>query len=286
MRGAYTFCRYFAALMIIQYGFAKLNGAQFTVLESVLDQPLREVSGFWLTWYYFGYSQAYGNLIALVQVFGGILLLFRKTTLLGACLLLGVMANIVLVNLFFEIDTSALVVALLITTCLLFILWQHRGELVRLFWIRQNSRYPSAQAGVGRRALKWSIRALVVVLPAVFTYWVANYNNRRPTVIDGAWRVAEVQGISNTTLVPDRIYFERNRAYMSVFAYADSSRTHHFEVDEGERALEIWNQWLRKGDKVFSGTYDLKQDRLELRGTFEIASDSVRLELVRVEGST
>ena len=98
MKGVYTFCRYFAALLIIQYGFAKVNDAQFTVLQSVLDQPLREVSGFWLTWYYFGYSEVYGNLIALVQIAGGVMLLFRKTTLLGACLLLGVMANIVLVK--------------------------------------------------------------------------------------------------------------------------------------------------------------------------------------------
>ena len=135
MRDAYTFCRYFAALMIIQYGFAKINGAQFTVLQSVLDQPLRDVSGFWLTWYYFGYSEVYGNLIALVQIAGGMMLLLRRTTLLGACLLFGVMTNIVLVNIFFGIDLGALVLSLLITMCLFFILWQHRDELIQLFLV-------------------------------------------------------------------------------------------------------------------------------------------------------
>ena len=287
MKGLYTFCRYFAALLIIQYGFAKINDAQFTVLQSVLDQPLREVSGFWLTWYYFGYSEVYGNLIALVQIAGGVMLLFRKTTLLGACFLLGVMTNIVLVNIFFGIDFGATIVALLITACLLFVLWQHRSELVQLFWSAQNTLYPSSGEATGKHALKWTVRALVVLLPAAFTYWIANYNNRSPTPIDGAWRVEEVEGVADTTThFPSRIYFERNRAYMSVFAYADSSRTHHFEVNEDEKVLEIWEQWLRKGDKVFSGEYDLTENRLELRGTLEVASVPVRVELVRIDDGT
>jgi hypothetical protein len=48
-------------------GFAKLNGAQFTILDSQLDRPLRDVSGFWLVWYFFGYSKIHGSLIALIQ---------------------------------------------------------------------------------------------------------------------------------------------------------------------------------------------------------------------------
>ena len=283
MRSAYTFCRYFAALMITQYGFAKINGAQFTVLQSVLDRPLREVSGFWLTWYYFGYSEVYGNLIALVQIAGGVLLLFRKTTLFGSCLLLSVMANIVMINIFFQIDRGAMIVSLLITACLLFIVWQHRSELVRLFWSAQNTLYPAGRNVTGKRALTWSVRGLVVLLPAVFTYWVANYNNRHPTAIDGAWEVEEVQGVADTVPFPERIYFEHNRAHMSVFAFMDITETHHFEVDENRETLDIWEQWLQKGDKVFSGTYNLTQNGLELHGTFEAASDPVRVELVRLD---
>lgn len=63
--------RWFAALILIVYGFAKLNGAQFTILDSELDKPMGEVSGFWLTWYFFGYSGVYGNIIAIVQIAGG-----------------------------------------------------------------------------------------------------------------------------------------------------------------------------------------------------------------------
>lgn len=282
-RSTYIFCRYFVALMILQYGFAKINGAQFTVLQSVLDQPLRDVSGFWLTWYYFSYSGVYGNLIGLVQIAGGVFLLFRRTTLFGSCLLLGVMANIVMVNIFYEIDRGAMIMSLLIAACLLFIVWQHRSELVRLFWSAQNTLFLSGREGTGRRVLKWSARGLIVLYPAVFTYWVANYNNRHPTSVDGAWRVEDVQGVVDAAPFPERIYFEHNRAYMSVFAYTDFSETHHFEVNEGEGKLDIWEGWLHKGDKVFSGEYNLTQNKLELHGTFEAASEPVRVELVRLD---
>jgi hypothetical protein len=66
--------RWFAAVVSIFYGFARLNGSQFTVLDSELARPMGDVSGFWLTWYYFGYSAFYGAIIALVQIGGGILL--------------------------------------------------------------------------------------------------------------------------------------------------------------------------------------------------------------------
>ena len=76
-RAPSSVARWIAAVICILYGFAKLNGSQFTVLDSELTKPLGEVSGFWLTWYYFGYSPVYGNLLALIQIGGGILLVSR-----------------------------------------------------------------------------------------------------------------------------------------------------------------------------------------------------------------
>src|SRR5436190_13158380 len=95
--------RYGSAAVLLVYGFAKLNGSQFTILTSELDKPMGQVSGFWLTWYYFGYSPFFGTFIALAQIGGGVLLMFRKTTLLGSCLLLPVVTNIILIDIFYRI---------------------------------------------------------------------------------------------------------------------------------------------------------------------------------------
>ena len=133
-----TILRYVVALLVITYGFGKLNGSQFTVLDSELDKPMGQVSGFWLTWYYFGYSKVYGNLIALAQVVGGVLLMFGRTTLLGSCLLLPIITNIILVDVFYGVELSALLTALFIEAALLIIIGRTRRRL-RAARVRRRS---------------------------------------------------------------------------------------------------------------------------------------------------
>ena len=110
--------RWLAAVICILYGFAKLNGSQFTVLDSELTKPLGEVSGFWLTWHYFGYSPVYGNLLALIQIAGGILLVVPRTSLAAALLLLPVAANILLIDLFYGVDLGGIMAAAVLLLCL------------------------------------------------------------------------------------------------------------------------------------------------------------------------
>ncbi len=256
--------------MALMYGFAKLNGAQFTILESELDKPMREVSGFWLTWYYFGYSALYGAFVAAVQIIPGIMLLFRKTTLLGSAILFGVIGNVILIDIAYRIDLGAMVMAILLETCLGYILWQHRTEITELFWTRQNSVIGGGSDGRAARIGKNAVRIAVVVVPLVFTWYVANYNNRLPTPIDGRWAVVEVDPDSLAASMPSHLYFERNRAWMSVFRYDDVFDTNHFEVNPSEQTIGIWETWMGKGDRLFDGQYELHGDSaLALTGTLE-----------------
>ena len=268
--------RYFVALMFLLYGFAKLNGAQFTILDSELDKPLRDVPGFWLTWYYFGYSAVYGSVIALLQIGGALMLTFRRTTLLGACLLFGIVSNIVLVDVFYGVDGNALAMAVVLWSCLAVILSHHAPDLVRLFWTSQAG---SAESPA-RRRLASAARVAMVVFSAASMYWMANVNNRRPTVLDGSWEVVSATGQAGS--LPVRVYFERNRAHMAVFRYGDRWETHHFEVDPAAHALRIWTHWLDKGPQLFAGSYRLAGDVLELDGRFASGAGPVHLSLRRV----
>jgi hypothetical protein len=110
--------RWIAAALCILYGFAKLNGSQFVVLDSELSRPMGDASGRLLTWYYFGYSPTYGNLIGVMQVLGGALLTFRRTALLAALVLVPVFVNIFLIDVFFHIALGATLAALLVLGCL------------------------------------------------------------------------------------------------------------------------------------------------------------------------
>ena len=280
---AYRALRFVVSSFIILYGFAKLNGSQFTILASELDKPMGQVSGFWLTWYYFGYSPIYGNFIGLAQILGGILLMFRKTTLLGSCLLFPIITNIILIDIFYRIDLGALMVAFLMEFALIGILAFHKQELLEVFWSKQNAVFPDQSSAKSRVFGKYAIRALMIATPAIFTYWVANYNNRLPTPIDGAWAVVSVSP-QNAATSDDlvNIFFERNRASLCVFKRKDGTyEWHHFEVDEPRRTITIWDEWLRRGNEIFAGTYELAGDELRLSGKFVKSTEETKLVLRR-----
>jgi hypothetical protein len=270
----YDFSRWFVALAMSLYGFAKLSGAQFTVLDSELDKPMREVSGFWLTWYYYSYSAIYGNLLALTQIAGALMLTFRRTTLAGAVLLFGILSNIVLVDIFYGVDLGGLIAAVVLWLLVLAILFHHRRELRNLFWSSQP-----AEAAKGG-SLRWLARASLLLVPALFTFWIANYNNRLPTPIDGRWRVHAAAGLSPAE-TPTHVYFERNRAHMVVFRLDDEWRTHHFDLEPGGR-LYIAEHWLVKGSPMFSGTWRLEGSRLLLHGKNPATGTDVRMQLERM----
>jgi hypothetical protein len=266
MRTILPVVRYLVAFVLFVYGFSKLTGAQFTILDSELDRPLGEVSGFWLTWYYFGYSHGYGTLLALAQIGGAALLLWRRTALLGALFLLPVVANIVLVDFFFRIDFGALIVALLLMAGLLAIVAPHVPELVQVLWTRRKADAPVRRWPV--RAAKAAVCTAMVALSFGLAWFTANYNNVSPTPLDGAWNVAQASGSGPAGEVPRVVYFERNRAYMAVFRYAGRSETHHFEVDPRRRSISVFRDWLSKGPPVFEGSYTLRGDQLHLSGRF------------------
>jgi hypothetical protein len=267
--------RYGVAFVFLLYGFAKLLGSQFTILDSELDRPMGQVSGMWLTWYYFGFSPVYGNLIGLAQVAGALLLTFRKTTLLGICLLLPITTNIVLVDVFYEVDLSGTLMAIFMWCCLLAMLGTYREPLVRLVQsVASSAEHPSKV----RVSTAWAARIGMVMTTSVFIYWIANYNNRSPTPVDGTWDV-EVAASPEPASLPKRIYFERNRAHLVIFRYADHWTAHHFEVNPETGEIRIWEEWLSKGRVVFQGRYRLQGNQLELRGRLEDALRDVSLHL-------
>lgn len=280
-RKIYVICRYFVAFIVITYGWGKLMGSQFTILDSELDKPLGEVSGFWLTWYYFGYSYFYGNFIALMQIVGGLSLLYRKTVLLGACVLFGLIGNIVLIDIFYSIDLGALFLAVMLEVAIFIILYFHRKELIETFWKIQNSIFPSDETKRDFRLLKTFLIFLILFLPPAFTYYLANYNNRLPTELDGKWQVVR----NSVPLAFDaqnltKVYFERNRAHMVVFRYGDDRwTTHHFEINPQTNQIGIWKKWLSKDAEIFQGTYKLQNKNLILDGELKPNNQLVRIEL-------
>jgi hypothetical protein len=168
-----------------------------------------------------------------------------------------------------------MVMAIVLESCVVLVLWQHRNELIELLWRRQPA---EPRFSFSRDYAKYSIRFAVIIIPFLFTYYVANFNSRDPTPIDGPWEIVAVTGGPVDLELPTHIYFERNRAWMCVFRYADSWDVNHFEVNEDRNDLKIWENYRSKGKTVFSGTYDLEANNLRLTGSFADTPLDMRLQ--------
>jgi hypothetical protein len=270
----YLLCRYYAAFTLLMYGFAKLMGAQFTVLDSELAKPMGDVSGFWLTWYYFGYSAFYSSLIAWIQILGALLLCFSRTALVGALLLMPVLVNIVGIDIWvvrFPLASGALRTAIGVLLALLVILAFHAADLWRLLIKRRDDLLLFGRRPRWVMALPIVAATAMTVYQAKLAYWVANTNNRDPSPLDGAWHV--VEGRSSTPQIPDWIYFEYNRAYMVVFQFPDGrTQAHDFRVDKSKHTLSISKVWLNAGSRnILSGTWRRDGDTLEVDGKWDEA---------------
>ena len=116
--------RYLSAFLLFTYASSKMLGRQFTLPPEIALRPAGSLSGYQLAWLYYGHSHAYAVILGLIQFGGGgALLLFRKSALLGAALMLPVMTNIVMINVFFHIAWGAMC-----TSAFIFYLCIHVGR--------------------------------------------------------------------------------------------------------------------------------------------------------------
>lgn len=149
--------RYACAWFLYFYGISKLTGHQLVVPAWVAQKPISSLDGFTLTWYYFGYSHAYKYILGLIQVSAASLLLFRKTTLLAALLIVPMMANIVLINIFYRIVAGAEFLAFFILGSMLLLLWHQRGAFYEVLWTNQPAEPKS------RFKRHWVVRSIILL---------------------------------------------------------------------------------------------------------------------------
>ena len=112
--------RYFLAMVMLYYGFSKVFRNQFPSLTlDQLNKSYGESSPMNLLWTFMGASGPYTIFTGLGEVAGGILLLFRRTRLLGAMVIVIVMSQVVMLNLSYDVPVKIysahlLLIALLI----------------------------------------------------------------------------------------------------------------------------------------------------------------------------
>ena len=165
----YATIRYTVAFNLASFGWKKVFDLQFVVPTEITEKPMNQQSGEWLTWYYFGYSKAFGLCIAMIQIIGSYFLLFRKTLLLASVVLFAFMVNLLMINIFYHLNAGALTQSVLLTIGITFLISLEYDKLV-VFFLKTTSTLPSIN--LKNALLKHIIRISVIVLSLLFTLYL------------------------------------------------------------------------------------------------------------------
>jgi hypothetical protein len=197
--GLWIAMRFTLALAMLGYGVNKIFGLQFPAPSMMrLVQEYGDSSPMGLTWTFMGASPAYVRFAGWMETVGGLLLLFRRTQLLGALWVAGVMTNVFVLNMCYDIPVKIYSFLLLLTAGALAA--PDLARLARVFVLNRTAE-PADLAGpwtnrTARRValgVKWAWIALVVPL----TFWQhwdmqSVYGDAAPRgALDGAWEVVE-----------------------------------------------------------------------------------------------
>ncbi len=89
--------RVLLAFTFLNYGHAKLVGGQFGLTPAQAALPVTQLGLFKLSWYLFD-QEPFRSFVGVSQIIAGLLLLWNRTALLGALLLLPIAANVLVVD--------------------------------------------------------------------------------------------------------------------------------------------------------------------------------------------
>ncbi|MBW1296287.1 DoxX family membrane protein [Aquimarina litoralis] len=94
--------RWYLIFYMISYGWSKLTLSQFGVHDpSILEQPIKDIDSFYVAWHLYGRSTFFNISTGILEIVGGILLIFNRTILIGALLVLSILAQILVIDIAF-----------------------------------------------------------------------------------------------------------------------------------------------------------------------------------------
>ncbi len=99
--------RYYLITIMFSYGFSKAFTLQFSELSNFdLIKTFGDQSPMGLMWNFMEYSDTYTRFSGYAEIIAGILLIFRRTVTFGAIMIIGVMFNVFMMNMSYDIPVK------------------------------------------------------------------------------------------------------------------------------------------------------------------------------------
>lgn len=240
--------RYILGLWVLTYAITKILRTQFVLLPFALWQrPLETLSGKNIAWAFLGYSPWFQILLGVLEFVPSILLLFRRTALLGAILLLPMTLSVFLINQALDLweTTKQISLILLALNCLVLIFYWQRIKSVLLVII---------QKGLTPRLFKLEVILNIIIISSVSFFSLTdllNYKNQT-NQLTGDWYngrpnewILQSEKINDSTLNPRLVkcYFGSYGEYSEINDTGFVKRgTIVYNIDENKHLVTFTKQ--------------------------------------------
>ena len=288
--------RFFLAAAMLVYGGGKVIPDQFPSppLEKLV-QPTGETLPVEFLWTFMGASASYTIFTGAVEMLGGLLLTTRRTTLLGALLCIGVLANVFMLNVGYDVPVKVLSFHLLAMA--VFLAAPDLGRLANLFLLNRTAEPAAVRPLFARPWLNRGLlvfRTVLVVALAGLSLGVSYFHQTyygdwapRPPLY-GIWEVSEfiTDGKVRPPLLTDagrwrRVTFSQEGQFCIQFM-DDSRQRYALAIHAGTRTMAL----TRSQHPTWKANFAYREPEsnlLVLEGTFN--DQQVRAKLYPADDS-
>jgi len=272
--------RYGVAYDLACFGWEKLFHLQLVMPLSKVDMPLSSLSSQDLFWIFFSHSYPFGSIIAAFQILGAMLLLFRRTRLVGAFVLLPVLANILLMDIFYDIGISVVIHASIMLSGTLYFLFIEFNRLKEFFFAAKDQ-LPTLHVS---NYVKMALRLSVIYIPILLI--ILHGNPDKDPQLRGKYAVKQLTenklavnaGCADSVLT--RVYFDIKNS--CVFEFNSQQRRWYGTYTKQGDSLQI--KWRTPAEKnAFTGALLPVNNNGNIILTGTMGNDSMKIDLQKIK---
>ena len=286
--------RYYVGFYLITYGFAKIFQSQFPFPHlSRLEQTYGSSSPMGLLWTFMGYSPAYNVFAGMGEVIGGVLLFFRRTTMLGCLIVIVVMSNVLMLNLCYDVPVKLFSSHLILFSII--VLAPNIKGLYNFFILNKRVSLFNYDLPIRSESLKGHMKTARIVLKSlVFLIIVINgirhfqsmgrNTNRNQSPLYGIYNT-ETFIVNRDTLLPlktDTNYWNKviiDETYMRINTKEDKFLFYKLRLDTNSKTMSLSGLRDNKDTLIHNLTYTDSKKYLYLKGKWN--NDSIHVKLHR-----
>jgi hypothetical protein len=270
--------------IFMKWGLLKILRLHMTTSLGWMEMPMTMLSGAKQLSHFFGQSYPMVFILGLCEIVGGVLILFRKTRLLGLGILFVMTANIILIDILYK-EYGPLPEAIILILGILYLALQDFDRIVNFFF-KANDNIPRFQ--FDNKYIKAIIKILAVLIPIIilvphreiqFREGITGKYNILKMTINGIEK--PIEQCSDTTF--SKVYFDLGDNFIFTNNNFTKKQIGHFALNETARTFETTWEYPKGLKDNFIGKMTPLDNKNRMKLTGTMAKDTFVIELEKME---